>query len=119
MYPVYAIVGENQEALRLVSKRCNGDGEMHVLQRYRKEKIGETKFIHVVVQLGVTADFTFEPRQSKESHGRKSAQTALNFELDLVFEKAWMFHHLMIEDVTIGEASEDEVQEDNPGQGDG
>jgi len=60
-----------------------------------------------------------EPRQSKEGHARESTQTALDFELDLVFEKAWMAHHLMIEDVTIGEASEDEVEEDNADQGDG
>lgn len=92
---------------------------MHVLQRYRKEEIGETKVIHVIVQLGVTTDFSLKPRQSKEGHARKCAQTALNFELDLLFEKAWMVHHLMIKDVTIGEASEDEVEEDNACQGDG
>jgi hypothetical protein len=92
---------------------------MYFLQRYRKEEIGKTKVIHVIVQLGVTTDFSFKPRQSKEGHARKSAQTALNFELDLVFEKAWMVHHLMVEDVTIGKASEDEVEEDNADQSDG
>jgi len=43
----------------------------------------------------------------------------LNFELDLVFEKAGMAHHVMIEDVTIGEASKYEVEEDYADQGDG
>jgi hypothetical protein len=40
----------------------------------------------------------------------------LNFELDLIFEKARMAHHVMVEDVLIGEASEDQIETKDPDQ---
>jgi hypothetical protein len=45
--------------------------------RKRRMKF-KTIVILVIAQLGVTTDFGLEPRQSKESHARESAQTALN-----------------------------------------
>jgi hypothetical protein len=47
-----------------------------------------------------------KPRQSEEGHAWKSAQTALNFELDLVLEKPGVVHDIMVEEVLIREASE-------------
>jgi len=41
----------------------------------------------------------------------------LNFKLDLIFEKARMAHHVMVEDVLIGEASEQDVEAKDPDQG--
>jgi len=41
----------------------------------------------------------------------------LDFKLDLIFEKARVAHHVMAEDVPVGEASKDEVKEKYADQG--
>ena len=57
-----------------------------------------------------------EPRQGKSDHARKRPETALDLELNLVFEEAGVFHHLMIKNKLVGEAGEDEVEEVDPDQ---
>jgi hypothetical protein len=41
----------------------------------------------------------------------------LNFELDLIFEEPRVVHHVVVEDVVVGESSEDDVEGKDAYQG--
>lgn len=93
MDPVNTIVGKKQ------------------IKWYAEEEVRPTILVWSIVQFGVTPHFTQKPREGKDSHEGKSPKGAHDFLPDLVFQESWMPHHVMVEDVLVGEGGEEEVED--------
>jgi len=100
MDPVNAIVGKQQ------------------IKWYAEEEVRPAIFVRSIVQFGITPHFTQEPGKGKDSHERKGPKRAHYFLSDLIFQEPWMAHHVVIEDVLVGEGGEEEVEDMNSEEGD-
>jgi len=93
MDPINAIVGKQQ------------------IKWYTEEEVCPAILVRSVVQFGVTPHFTQKPWKGKDSHEGKGPKGAHDFLPNLVFQEPWMAHHIMVEDVLVGEGGEEEVED--------
>lgn len=114
VYPIDTVIREHQEAaimhagqLRNRRNRCT---RMH-LQEYREDEVRPPVGLDIIIQPGIAHDFALEPGQGQEGHPGKTAQALLNLELDLVFEEARVFHHVVVKYELIREVGEDKIEE--------
>jgi len=98
--PIYEIVSKDQK------------------EGNREDEVKPSILGHIVIQFGVPHDLGLEPWERQQRHPRKRLQTGQNLGSDLVFEEAWMSHHVMVEYEPEGKTGEDEVKEVDANQGD-
>lgn len=71
-----------------------------------------------IIELAIAHNLGLEPWQRQESHCGEILHGLPDFEPDLVFEEPWMSHHVMVEDIVIGERGGDEVKKMDANQRD-
>lgn len=77
----------------------------------REEEPNPAVLANVVIQLGVSQNLSFKPREGQEHHYRKALQAHLDLLPHLVLQKPRVLHHLMVEDEIIRERRKREIQQ--------
>ena len=88
MYPIYAEIRKPEKE----SAHEHGEADAELEASVTEWRVGD-----IIVQLAVTADFSDKTGHSECCELWKTDKRHAYLLSDLVFQKAWMFHHALVD----------------------